>query len=69
MVDVRLNHVPRDLVRIRAIAIRIAQASEGNLRSWAKVKDRKKAIIKYPPRIFGDGNVPIARLSTRISLA
>ena len=35
------------------------------------IDDRKteKIIIRYPPKIFGEGNVPIARLAIKISLA
>jgi len=31
-------------------------------------KDRKKAIIRYPPSMLGEGNVPIERFQSRISL-
>ena len=41
----------------------------GETRSNSMGSAKKKIIIKYPPKILGEGNVPITRLSINISLA
>jgi len=60
---IRLNHPPMDFVRMRAVVIK----SKG-MRS-CKCIARKNIIIKYPAKIFGEGNVPMARFESRMSRA
>ncbi|MFC1623917.1 hypothetical protein ACFL28_01170 [Candidatus Omnitrophota bacterium] len=68
---IKLSHAPMDFVRIRAAIIK--KDDKIHFRSMAlffiKDRERKKTIIRYPPRIFGEGNVPIARFEIKISLA
>jgi hypothetical protein len=76
---IRLSQAPKDLVRRRAREMGIRGAARNEtlkdkfLLLWNPAfrlcKARKKIIIKYPPNIFGEGKVPMARLDIRMSLA
>lgn len=70
--EIRLNHAPMDLVSMSATEISAGGISfRPSFWPWpeAVCRERKKAIIRYPPRILGEGNVPMARFAINTSLA